>query len=77
MTYAVRPAEFHAAQPVQPRRRGFWSAMLDAVTTAHQRQAQRDVERLVSWRNGIFNDNLEREIESRMFRGDWNFPNNG
>ena len=73
MTYAARPADFHTATPCRPAkrqaaRRGFWRALIDAVLTAHQRDAQREIDRLVARSGGKLTDSLEREIGEHMNR---------
>lgn len=58
--------------------RRFFRAIYGAVFLARQRQAQRDFDRVVSHRDGLFTDSLEREIAERSysaadggFRGAW------
>jgi hypothetical protein len=74
MTYLARPTDFHAIAAhrpaTQPRRRGLWRTLVDAITASQQRQAQRDIDRLVA-RTGKFTDSLEREIGERLMRSDW------
>lgn len=76
MAYAFRPADFHAASPHQPapqpsaRRRGFWRGLVDALMIAHQKDAQREIDRFVA-RRGKFTDSVEREIGERITSGDW------
>ena len=48
-------------------RPGIWRRMFDAVWYARERQAQRDIDRVVAARDGQINDRLEREIEKLMF----------
>jgi hypothetical protein len=56
------------ASPEAPR----WRRLFDALLDSRQRQAQRDIDRVVSERQGLITDSLEREIGERMFSGDWN-----
>jgi hypothetical protein len=39
---------------------------------ARERQTQRDIDRLVSARDGGFTDSLEREIAERSYSSGWN-----
>jgi hypothetical protein len=81
MTYRADPAAFGAVTPVraierpQPTRRWrlrhLWRGLVDAIMTAHQKDAQRDIDRLVA-RRGKLTDGLEREIERRMMGHRWN-----
>ena len=48
-------------------RPSIWRRMYDAVWYARERQAQRDIDRVVAARAGLITDQLEREIEQRMF----------
>ena len=48
-------------------RPSIWRRMYDAVWYARERQAQRDIDRVVAARAGLITDRLEREIEQRMF----------
>lgn len=52
-------------------RPGFWRRMFDAVWYAQQRQAERDIARLVVSRHGLITDALEHEIGRRTFRTGW------
>jgi hypothetical protein len=58
--------------------RRFFRALFDNAFLARQRQAQRDIDLIVSHRDGRFTDSLEREIAERSysgaddgFRGNW------
>lgn len=76
MAYVARPADFHGATPVVPtrqapaRRRGFWRALADAITSSHQREAEREVAAYVA-RRGKLTDSMEREIADRLIGGNW------
>jgi hypothetical protein len=78
MTYSTRPSDFHNAIPYSPvrhpaaRRRGIWRIVFDAIMGAHQRDAQREIDRFVARSGGKFSDSLEREIGERLSRSDWN-----
>ncbi len=52
-------------------RPGVFRRLFDAIVESQQRQAQREVNRVVAWRNGILNDELERQIGERMVQGNW------
>lgn len=75
MTYSARPSDFHIATPYVPAgqqaRRSIWRTLFDAVKNAHQRDAQREIDRLVARHGGRFSDSLEREIGERLSRNDW------
>jgi hypothetical protein len=77
MAYLAHDSAFQIAtsqrQTSQPgkRRRSLWRAILDAVMTAHQRDAQRDIDRLVARSGGKFTDSMEREIGDHMMRHTW------
>jgi hypothetical protein len=71
MAFIVTPAHFRDAVPyepvpqVKPRRRSLWRWLYDAVMLAHQRDAQREIERFVA-RRGKLTDSMEREIAERL-----------
>lgn len=47
----------------RPRReRGFFSRVLDALIESRQRQAEREIARMVALRGGKFTDDLDGEI---------------
>jgi hypothetical protein len=81
MAYRANPAAFGGVTPVRPaqrqqtarpwRLRDLWRGLVDAVMTAHQKDAQREIDRLVA-RRGKMSDGLEREIEQRMMGQRWN-----
>jgi hypothetical protein len=48
--------------------------LYDAVMKSRERQTQRDVDRVVSWRDGGFNDRFEQEIAERFYSDGWNRP---
>jgi hypothetical protein len=45
--------------------------IVDAVGTSRQRQAERDIARVVAARGGRITDDLEREMTQRLTRSDW------
>ena len=73
MAYVARPRDFHGATPYQaralpqPARRGFWRTLVEAITLAHQRDAQREIDRYVA-RRGKLTDSIEREITEQIIR---------
>jgi hypothetical protein len=77
MAYLVHDSAFQIATPrrqtAQPsvRRRSLWRALIDALMLAHQRDAQRDIDRLVARSGGKFTDSVEREIGHHMTRHTW------
>ncbi len=48
-----------------------FGAILDAMHESRQRQAEREIARLVALRGGRMTDELEREIAHRLFTSDW------
>jgi hypothetical protein len=81
MAYLARPSDFHGAAPYKaatlapartphPLRRGFWRALIDAITLSRQNEAQREVEAYVA-RRGKLTDSMEREIAERFITGNW------
>ncbi len=79
MAYVARQSDFHvrtaapAAPAAAPARRSPWRWLYDALMLSRERQTQRDIDRLVSWRDGGFNDAFEREIAERHYSDGWNF----
>ena len=82
MSHVARQSDFHgaavhspAAAATQPRRSVFrW--LYDAVMLSRHRQTERDIARVVSWRDGGFNDRFEQEIAERFYSDGWNVPRN-
>ncbi|MDO8875987.1 MAG: hypothetical protein Q8M24_19065 [Pseudolabrys sp.] len=68
-----RPLVSTPARVSAPARRTPWRWLYDAVMLARERQTQRDIDRVVSWRDGGFNDAFEREIAERHYSDGWNF----
>ncbi|MDO9412815.1 MAG: hypothetical protein Q7T81_09615 [Pseudolabrys sp.] len=81
MSYVARTADFHphstapapSARAIAAPRRSALRWLYDAVMLSRERQTQRDIDRLVSSRDGNFNDSLEREIAERSYSGGWGF----
>lgn len=89
MSRAANPADFHrqAAFAPAPRasvpnasvpvatepRKNLLRRLLGAMMGSRERQSQRDIDRLVSWRDGGFNDTFEREIAERFYSDGGNF----
>lgn len=79
LSNVARPGDFHRkttylSERVEatPRRSVFrW--LYDAVMWSRERQADRDIGRVVSWRDGGFNDSFEREIAERYYSGEQGF----
>jgi len=46
-----------------------WRRLWDALMTPCDRQVQREVDSVVTHRDGTFNDALEREIAERFYAG--------
>ena len=67
------PAQTAPRPAARPARRSPWRWLSDAIMLSRQRQTQREVDRLVSWRNGAFTGSLEREIAERFYDRGRNF----
>lgn len=50
----------------QPPKRGLFRKILDAVIATQRRRAEYEIARYLRARGGTFNDDAEREIESRF-----------
>lgn len=80
MSYVARQSAFQTqtvlspASVAAPTRRSLWRWLYDAVMLSRERQAQHDVDRIVSWRDGGFNDRFEQEIAERFYSDGWNAP---
>ena len=78
MASVARQSDFQAQiapqlpQPHRPAGR-LWRWLYDAVMLSRQRQTQREIDAVVSWRDGGFTDSLEREIAERSYSDGWNF----
>jgi hypothetical protein len=89
MSRAANPADFHrqaafapaprasvpnASVPVATKRRkSLLRRIFEAMTWSRERQSQHDIDRVVSWRDGGFNDTFEREIAERFYSDGGNF----
>jgi hypothetical protein len=58
------PATYAPAKAVPQR--GFFSRMLDAMTAARMRQAEREIAHYLGTTGGNLTDDAEREIERRF-----------
>lgn len=72
MSHVARSYDFHrilAFSPADPApaRKGLLRRLFDALMGARERQSQRDIDRMVSWRDGGFNDRFEQEIAERFY----------
>ncbi len=78
MSHVAFPASFRSGTPFSPSaapaqpRPGLLRRLIGWMALSRERQAQRDIDRLVSWRDGGFNDSFEREIAERFYSGGWN-----
>ena len=52
------------------RRRGVFRRIFDAVARAHQRKAEREVERYLGLTGQKFTDEVERQVIERLMRND-------
>lgn len=79
MSHVALPAHYQGvtalpstAAPARPRG-GLVRRFIRWMTLSRQRQAQRDIDHLVNWRDGGFNDRFEQEIAERFYSDGWNF----
>jgi len=47
--------------------------VIGAIMPSRERETQRDIDRIVAWRDGGFNDSFEREIAESFYSDGWNF----
>ena len=57
-----------APPPAWPKRRSRLRRIFDAVVEARQRDAERDIRRLIGWSDGPLSDELERRITEHLTR---------
>ncbi len=57
-----------ATLPERRKRRSRLRRIFDAVIEARQRDAERDIRRLIGWSNGPLSDELERRITEHLMR---------
>jgi len=50
----------------RPPRRGFFARVLDAVTESRQRQAEREIARILQLQGGKFTDETDRLISKHL-----------
>jgi len=73
MSHVARSSDFHGktayspAPAAMPPRKSLLRRLFGAMMGSRERQSQRDIDRLVSWRDGGFNDTFEREIAERFY----------
>jgi len=77
MAYAARPSDFHSAVPVarasvRVPRPGLLTRAFNALFVNRSRHAERDVAAFLARRGYRLTDSIERELNERMFGGDWN-----
>jgi hypothetical protein len=56
------------APPAWGQRRSRLRRIFDAVIEARQRDAERDIRRLIGWSNGPLSDEFERRITEHLMR---------
>ena len=54
--------------PERRKRRGRLRRIFDAIIEARQRDAERDIRRLIGWSDGPLSDELERRITEHLMR---------
>jgi hypothetical protein len=57
-----------ATLPERRKRRSRLRRIFDAVIEARQRDAERDIRRLIGWSDGPLSDELERRITEHLMR---------
>ena len=79
MSHVARSSDFRSeiallsAPAAVSTRKGLLRRLLDAMMLSRERQSQRDIDSLVSWRDGRFTDAFEREIAERSYSDGFNF----
>ena len=68
-----RQTAFSTASRAAASPPSLFSRFINWMVLSRERQSQRDLDRLVSWRDGNFSDSLEREIAERSYSDGWNF----
>lgn len=79
MSYAAHHKDFGAfassmATPkgdAVPKKAGILRRIFDAMTESRQKEDERQIARLLAWSGRAFNDDLEREITSRLMTSNW------
>jgi hypothetical protein len=54
--------------PERRKRRSLFRRIFDAVMEARQRDAERDIRRLIGWSDGPLSDEFERRITEHLMR---------
>jgi len=54
--------------PERRKRRGRFRRIFDAIIEARQRDAERDIRRLIGWSDGPLSDEFERRINEHLMR---------
>ncbi|MDI1347058.1 MAG: hypothetical protein PSV22_23655 [Pseudolabrys sp.] len=73
MSHVARSSDFHGETVYSPApvamlpRQSLLRRLFGAMMGSRERQSQRDIDRLVSWRDGGFNDRFEQEIAERFY----------
>jgi hypothetical protein len=57
-----------AAPPARRKRRSRLRRIFDAVMESRQRDAERDIRRLIGWSDGPLSDEFERRITEHLMR---------
>ena len=57
-----------ATSPERRKRRSRFRRIFDAIIEARQRDAERDIRRLIGWSDGPLSDELERRITEHLIR---------
>jgi hypothetical protein len=80
MAYVATHRELPGATRAEPPRvadkavkPGFWRRLFIAFLEARQRKANRELEQFLVRSGGRLTDDIEREMNQRLSRGDWNF----
>ena len=78
MSHIARSSDFRSeityspATAATPPRQSLLRRLFGAMMMSRERQSQRDIDSLVSWRDGRFTDAFEREIAERSYSDGWN-----
>ncbi len=66
LTYSSHDLVADAAAPEKAARKSWWRTAYDAMVTARQRRAEREIAAYLESHGGLLTDDMEREIMRRM-----------
>ncbi|HSR80188.1 MAG TPA: hypothetical protein VLL28_05350 [Hyphomicrobiaceae bacterium] len=66
LTYTHGTLGAPAAETAPSARKSTWRRIIDAISAAQQRRADREIALYLASHGGLFTDNMEREIMRRL-----------